>query len=72
LHREAHRELTEDLLRLQDRHLSATAPSAVVYGQMCDFLENWLNHHMLLVDMAYRDYFESKGFTTPTRRKHPL
>jgi hemerythrin len=55
-HREDHEILREDVLRLHGR-LAAGHPRAEVYRDLCDLLETWLNHHILLVDMAYKEYF---------------
>ncbi len=60
-HRQAHEELRDDILCLHIRHLAEADSGGAVYGVLCDFLETWLNHHLLLVDMAYRDYFERIG-----------
>lgn len=66
-HRDAHASLLDEVRSLRDRHASRgrTGPdaSADVYKDLCDLLEDWLQHHILLMDMAYRAHFEAMGLT---------
>ena len=53
-HRDEHEALTRDVRRLRGRYDGD--PSAVTRTQLLSFLMTWLNHHILLTDMAYRPY----------------
>lgn len=56
-HRREHHDLTREVLDLEKRF--ADDPDALRIEEMQEFLRDWLNHHILLQDMAYRPYCEN-------------
>ena len=55
-HHEEHLALTQEVRDWQQRfHVDA---ACVVPADMLHFLKGWLNHHILLQDMAYRPFVE--------------
>ena len=36
-------------------------PSGMVAGGLLTFLEGWWRHHILVTDMAYRDFLQARG-----------
>jgi hemerythrin-like metal-binding protein len=52
-HRDEHRLLADEVDHLQARFVAD--PAAVPPAELLLFLTDWLNHHILLQDMAYRD-----------------
>jgi hemerythrin-like metal-binding protein len=55
-HHEEHVALTLEVQDWQQRFRED--PASVVPLEMLHFLKGWLNHHILLQDMAYRSYAE--------------
>lgn len=53
-HREEHIILTGEVMALKDRFLESDSDLTV--GELLTFLTGWLNHHILLQDMEYREY----------------
>jgi hemerythrin len=52
-HREEHRLLADEVAALSVRFREA--PDRVSHQDLLRFLTDWLNHHILLQDMAYRE-----------------
>ena len=57
-HRGEHAELTREVEDFIDRF--QRDPVAVTHGEMLVFLTEWLNHHILLQDKAYRPFVEGQ------------
>jgi hemerythrin len=57
-HREEHRMLTREVQALQRRF--SDEPQSVTREEVLSFLTEWLNHHILLQDMAYREYTDGR------------
>ena len=55
-HHEDHAALTREVQDWQQRFHND--PDAIVPSDMLHFLKGWLNHHILLQDMAYRPHVE--------------
>lgn len=55
-HHEEHEVLTGEVRAWEDRFRDN--PEAVEPEELLQFLQGWLNHHILLQDMAYRSYVE--------------
>ncbi len=53
-HQEEHVEFTEHMYQLRGRQLSGAGPA--IDNELVDYLKNWLNHHILILDMGYRSY----------------
>ncbi len=58
-HRLEHAELTREVVDLIDRF--QRDPIAVSHAEMLTFLTDWLNHHILLQDKAYRSVVEGRS-----------
>ncbi len=58
-HRDEHHALTREVMALKDRFLESEADLTV--DEMLVFLTGWLNHHILLQDMEYREYAEGNA-----------
>lgn len=52
-HREEHRLLADEVARLKLRF--SDDPASLRHTDLLRFLSDWLNHHILLQDMAYRE-----------------
>lgn len=63
-HRQEHAELTAEVIALLDRFESD--PTAISHREMLGFLTDWLNHHILLQDKAYRAFVEGRAEATET------
>ena len=51
-HKEEHAAFIAHMHGLRNTVNAATAPSQI--GNLAEYLKNWLNHHILIQDMAYR------------------
>ena len=58
-HKEEHGEFVNYVHGLRERFTVETAPEFT--GDLADFLKGWLNHHILIQDMAYRTYAEGNS-----------
>jgi hemerythrin-like metal-binding protein len=58
-HREEHHALTQEVLALKDRFLDSV--SGLTVEELLTFLTGWLNHHILLQDMEYREHVEGNA-----------
>ena len=58
-HHEEHHALTQEVLALKDRFLASE--SDITVDELLTFLTGWLNHHILLQDMEYREYVEGNA-----------
>lgn len=58
-HIEEHREFVGWVREAERRYDTTPADTAAeLHGEVLAFLKNWLNHHILLQDMAYRAYLQ--------------
>lgn len=58
-HIEEHREFVGWVREAERRFDTTPADTAAeLHGEVLAFLRNWLNHHILLQDMAYRSYVQ--------------
>ena len=58
IHREEHWTLTREVHLLQRRF--SERPDSISREEVLTFLTEWLNHHILLQDMAYKPYCEGR------------
>jgi hemerythrin-like metal-binding protein len=58
IHREEHMALTREVHLLQRRF--SEKPNSISRDEVLTFLIEWLNHHILLQDMAYKPYCEGR------------
>lgn len=58
IHREEHWTLTREVHLLQRRF--SQRPDSISREEVLTFLTEWLNHHILLQDMAYKPYCEGR------------
>jgi len=56
VHRAEHARFTDRVYELKDRY--AAEPAAAMTGDLLEYLKAWLNHHILIQDMAYKAYTE--------------
>lgn len=61
-HHHEHAELTREVMDFVNRFESD--PTAVTHQEMLVFLTEWLNHHILLQDKAYRPFVENRPEAT--------
>ncbi len=54
IHQEEHVVFTEHMYKLRGRQLRGTGPA--IDNELVDYLKNWLNHHILILDMGYQSY----------------
>ena len=59
-HHEQHEGFTQYIYDLRDR--SAREGDQVITKELLEYLKNWLNHHILIQDMAYKPYVENNAF----------
>ena len=57
-HREEHKELTRQILELQERHENGDRNVPV---ETFNFLRIWFMHHILEIDMLYKEFFVEQG-----------
>ncbi|MCH7930611.1 MAG: hemerythrin family protein [Proteobacteria bacterium] len=55
-HQEEHAEFTQHIYDLRDRRVRGIGPA--ITHESLHYLRNWLNHHILIQDMAYKPYLE--------------
>ncbi len=55
-HRKEHLGFTQDMQYTRDRYFSGE--DAGMGRELLDYLKAWLNHHILIDDMAYKPYVE--------------
>lgn len=61
-HQEEHRDFTGQIQALAARfEADAEAVAGEVNEQLLDYLKNWLMHHIMIVDMAYRPHIEGRA-----------
>ncbi len=56
VHRAEHARFTDRIHELKDRYTGE--PAAATTGDLLEYLKAWLNHHILIQDMAYKAYTE--------------
>lgn len=54
VHREQHVGFTRHIHELRQR--AVVHPNPAIGGDLLDYLKDWLNHHVLIHDMAYKPY----------------
>ena len=58
-HKEEHKAFTGDMQALARKMDSGEAAAdEIVNEELLDYLKNWLTHHILIEDKAYRSYAE--------------
>lgn len=67
-HHEEHEALTREVMALKDRFLENDSDLTV--EEMLVFLTGWLNHHILLQDMEYREYVEGNAAAEAAARAY--
>ncbi len=65
-HRQEHLRFSDNMRYMQDRYLSAEGDG--VGGELLVFLKDWLNHHILIQDMAYKPYAEGNDLAEKVAR----
>jgi len=55
-HQEEHASFTQCIYDLRERH--AKDPSPAMMHDLLHYLKDWLNHHILIQDMAYKAFAE--------------
>lgn len=58
-HREEHAGFVDYIKGLRESFTAETAPNLA--GDLAAYLKEWLNHHILIQDMAYRSYAEGNA-----------
>ena len=56
-HQEEHASFTQRIYDLRERH--ARDPSAAMMHDLLDYLKDWLSHHILIQDMAFKPFAEN-------------
>ena len=56
-HREEHEGFTQAIYEMRDRY--AREGDQTMTAELPDYLKNWLNHHILVQDMAYKPYVQN-------------
>ena len=59
-HREEHEGFTQAIYEMRDRY--AREGDQTMTAELPDYLKNWLNHHILVQDMAYKPYVQNNAF----------
>jgi hemerythrin-like metal-binding protein len=54
IHRDQHAGFTDRIYRARERYPGGSDPART--GELLDYLKLWLNHHILIQDMAYKPY----------------
>ena len=54
IHQEEHVMFTEHIYKMREGQLRGTGPA--IDNKLVDYLKNWLNHHILILDMGYQSY----------------
>lgn len=57
-HKAEHLKFAQDMRYTRDRYFRGE--EAAVGRELLEYLKDWLNHHILIEDMAYRPYAEGK------------
>ena len=65
-HREEHEGFTQAIYEMRDRY--AREGDQTMTAELPDYLKNWLNHHILLQDMAYKPYVQNNAFADKVAR----
>lgn len=61
-HKLEHDDFTAQIQSLAERfEADAEAVAGEVNDQLLEYLKNWLMHHIMIVDMAYRPFIEGKA-----------
>lgn len=58
-HKEEHAAFVEFVQELRKKITAQDAQTQA--GELADYLKDWLNHHILIQDMAYREYAEGNA-----------
>ena len=58
-HREEHEGFTQAIYEMRDRY--AREGDHTMTAELPDYLKNWLNHHILVQDMAYKPYVQNNA-----------
>ena len=53
-HQEEQAEFIQHIYELRDRHMRGVGPA--INNEALHYLKNWLNHHILIQDMAYKNF----------------
>ncbi len=54
IHRDQHAGFTDRVYRARERYRGGSDPALT--GELLEYLKLWLNHHILIQDMAYKPY----------------
>lgn len=65
-HREEHEGFTQAIYEMRDRY--AREGDQTMTAELPDYLKNWLNHHILLQDMAYKPYVQNNALAHKVAR----
>lgn len=55
-HEEEHASFTRHIMEVRDRYARDADPALI--RELLDYLKDWLSHHILIQDMAYKPYVE--------------
>ena len=65
-HREEHEGFTQAIYEMRDRY--AREGDQTMTAELPNYLKNWLNHHILLQDMAYKPYVQNNALADKVAR----
>ena len=66
VHREEHEGFTQAIYEMRDRY--AREGDQTMTTELPDYLKNWLNHHILVQDMAYKPYVQNNSLAHAVAR----
>lgn len=66
-HKGEHQSFSQDMRYIRDRYINGG--DGGIGTELLDFLKNWLNHHILIQDMAYKPYVQDNPRASDAARR---